>query len=279
MKHILVPTDFSAYSLKALNYAIEMARVGGFKITLLHACDLIDNQFISIKEVIDEQNREIQKELWGKLHLIQQSVLETENLNLELRLYNGDITESIIQEAVKSNADLILMGTLGAAGLKEKILGSKATMVIRHSPVPVLCIPFDYEWDTPKHILLAVNAEPKSTAEFEPLVTFCRLFNASLTIAVFSEDAAESYDVMAHSRVVASVSEKLKEGFPDISVKTAHLSGAQFYDVLLKYIHENEIDLFAMIPHQKKWLQYITGKSMTQKMATHIDVPLLVLNE
>ncbi len=70
MKHIAVPTDFSAYSLKALNYAIEIAGVGGFKITLLHT---------NRKEVIDEQNKEIQKELWGKLHLIQQSVLETEN--------------------------------------------------------------------------------------------------------------------------------------------------------------------------------------------------------
>ena len=102
MKRILVPTDFSAYSLRALRYAIELAKADGTEITVLHVCDLFDTKFSSLKSLLEEENERLQKELWGKLHQLHKSVLETEGLNLTLRLYNGDITESIIEEAKKA---------------------------------------------------------------------------------------------------------------------------------------------------------------------------------
>src|SRR5215218_6175931 len=145
MQRILIPTDFSAYSLRALDYAIALAKKAGSEITVLHVCDLFDTRFSTIRGMLEEENKLLQQELWEKLERIRQSVLETENLHLTVRLYTGDITECIIEETKKSGSDLILMGTLGAAGLTEKILGSRTTTVIRHSPVPVLCIPFDYQ--------------------------------------------------------------------------------------------------------------------------------------
>jgi nucleotide-binding universal stress UspA family protein len=279
MKRILVPTDFSAYSLKALNYAIELAKKSDSEITLIHVCDLLNSNFSSLKGLIDEHNETLQKELWEKLHKIRQSILETEGIEITLRLYNGNITESIIEEAKKGNRDLIIMGTLGAAGLKEKILGSKAIMVIRHSPVSVLCIPFNYQWSKPKRLLLAINDAPKNLDALQPLMHLCNFMKADLELAVLSEESAEGSDVMAHSRLIQTVSAELEKSYPDISFNRVHLSGAHFYDAILEYIHENNIDLLAMIPHQKKWLQYITGRSMTQKMAAHTDVPLLALNE
>ena len=171
------------------------------------------------------------------------------------------------------------MGTLGAAGLQEKILGSKTVMVIRHSPVAVLCIPYSYEWSVPQKILLAINEEPKDLNTLHPLLNLCNLLKAKLQVAIVSEDFAEGADVMANSLLIQAVSEKLENAYPGLSFTTAHLTGEHFYEAIVKYMHENKVDLLAMIPRQKKWLQYITGRSMTQKLAAHSDVPLLALND
>lgn len=279
MKRILVPTDFSTYSLKALDYALGISKAAGSEIVVLHVCDLFDTRFSMIHGLLEEENRRMENELWEKLRQIQQSVLETEKVNLTTRLYTGDITECIIEEARKGNIDLILMGTLGATGIKEKILGSKATNIIRHSPVPVLCIPWDYNGSVPQNILLAINEEPKNMATLQPLMELCTLFKVHLKVAVLSEGSDEGYTVMAHSRMVQEITDKLAKAFPAITCNTVHLSGTHFYNAILEYVKENNIDLLAMIPHQKKWLQYITGKSMTQKVAVYGDVPLLTLNE
>ena len=279
MNRILVPTDFSQNSQKALQYAIQIAKAGGGEITVLHVAELSDSHFSIIKGIIDEQNRELQQEHWEKLHELQQRLLETENLSVNIKLYSGDIVEGILEQSKSNNADLIIMGTSETSSFRDKLIGNKATKLIRQSKIPVLCIPYHYNWSAPQHFLLAINAELKEAAVLQPLATLCQLFKASLKIAVLSEDNSEGVAVMAHSRAVMSVMQLVEKRYPDIDCTPVHLTGKHFYESILNYIQEAKIDLLAVIPHQKNWLDYITGKSITQKLAGHTQIPLLTIYE
>ena len=50
------------------------------------------------------------------------------------------VCDAIVDEAGKSHAGLIVMGTHGRRGLKRVALGSDAELVLRESPVPVLLV-------------------------------------------------------------------------------------------------------------------------------------------
>ena len=55
--------------------------------------------------------------------------------------FGGRVADTIVQQAKKLRADLIVMGTHGRRGIKRALLGSDAESVVRYSPVPVLLVP------------------------------------------------------------------------------------------------------------------------------------------
>ena len=54
---------------------------------------------------------------------------------------NGSVADTIVDEARRWRADLIVMGTHGRRGVKRMLLGSEAESVVRCSPMPVLLVP------------------------------------------------------------------------------------------------------------------------------------------
>ena len=55
--------------------------------------------------------------------------------------FGGRVADTIVQQAKRLRADLIVMGTHGRRGVSRVLLGSDAELVVRHSPVPVLLVP------------------------------------------------------------------------------------------------------------------------------------------
>src|SRR5690349_4051616 len=124
MKKILVPTDFSDCAANALDFAIQSAKLLPATITLLHAFDLpgsmytdymgVNREFRQIQWNEDEKRLADMKESIGKMHDIK---VDTRLITAPLKIAIDDISKS-------EEYDLIIMGTLGASGLKEKLWGS-----------------------------------------------------------------------------------------------------------------------------------------------------------
>ena len=121
MKKILVPTDFSACAANAMDFAIQTARIIPAEITLLHSFDLpgtmytdylgVNKEFRQIQWNEDEKRLADMKESIGKMHDIE---VDTRLITAPLKIAIDDISKS-------EEYDLIIMGTLGASGLKEKL--------------------------------------------------------------------------------------------------------------------------------------------------------------
>jgi nucleotide-binding universal stress UspA family protein len=54
----------------------------------------------------------------------------------------GDPKTDIIESAIRENPDFVVVGTHGRTGLSHLLLGSVAEYVVRHSPLPVLVVPY-----------------------------------------------------------------------------------------------------------------------------------------
>ncbi|HZO16304.1 MAG TPA: universal stress protein [Polyangiaceae bacterium] len=134
---ILVPTDFSACSEQALDYAVELASKLDARVHLLTVIGIpayglpelgIGVTAPMIDSLVSDGQGEVDR-------LARERKLGTQAL-----VRTGDAREVILQTAEELKADLIVMGTHGRRGVSRALLGSVAEMIVRRSPTPVLTV-------------------------------------------------------------------------------------------------------------------------------------------
>ena len=126
--------------------------------------------------------------------MLKKSIEETEQLTVDIQLYQGPIQYTILFAAKEHHVDLIVMGTLGDSGIKEKIFGSKTSGIIGKTNVPVLAVPLLSEWSVPANFLLAVNNFEDKASITAPVFEMAGLFNAKVQVALFTHKVAAGVD-------------------------------------------------------------------------------------
>ena len=278
MKKILVPTDFSPNANKALDFAVQIARQAKAEIYLIHAGDLIDTNFKDNQTMYKEHNQTISDKANENLSLLKKSIEDTENLSVHIKLYKSTVTDAILQASEEHHADLIIMGTLGEAGLKEKIFGSITAGIIGKTNIPLMAVPLLSEWGTPKKILMMVNNSEEQPDMAMSVFELAELFNATVHVAIFTDvDSAEAIDYLKDKRGVDSYEEKLKIKYKNTDIKSVHLDGHRFQETIEEYILEQRMDIVAMLTHKRTFVESIFNRSMTKKMSCHTRIPLLAI--
>ena len=154
INHILVLTDFSPWSRKALLYAVNVARMQCSKLTLLHIVPprLGMPQNPRRDEAVRAASNELKK---LETELVSEGLLrDIPRQSLVRRGKSWDVISRILR---RQNTDLIVVGTHGDTGLKKLVLGSFAEDVFRQAPCPVLTvgpsIPDQAAAESPRHIV------------------------------------------------------------------------------------------------------------------------------
>jgi nucleotide-binding universal stress UspA family protein len=141
-KKILVPVDGSAPSARGLEEAIGLAKATGATLEIVHVVD----EFVIAAGQAPEAWRELSEALRasGEKVLADAEALARKHgvafKSELLKASRGGAAGTIIEQAKKTSADLIVMGTHGRRGLRRLTLGSDAELVLRSSPVPVLLV-------------------------------------------------------------------------------------------------------------------------------------------
>ncbi len=137
-KRVLVATDFSATSERALAYSLPIVRRYRSKLSIVHAIPLEVRETITwdpLPRELDRQRLDAEEEM-GRLA----EEARIKDINPHIFLTQGpawDVISSIIQ---RENTDLLVLGSHGRGGLKKLALGSVAEEVLRLAPCPVLTI-------------------------------------------------------------------------------------------------------------------------------------------
>lgn len=137
IKRILVPTDFSRHSLKALDYAIDFARSHDAELLLVSVVEPIRNTRLipDVSELLENRRAEAAERLAALEKRTQQRYR-----NCRAEVHFGVPYEVITEVAKKSDADLIIIATHGHTGLYHLFLGSVAERVVRIAECPVLTV-------------------------------------------------------------------------------------------------------------------------------------------
>ena len=269
MNSILVPTDFSSYAEKAFELAVAIATKTKAAITLLHITTLD-------VETEDSNNMERQKTAAEqKLDAIKQKV--NDNIIINTQIANGSVVPSILEAITTFAADLVIMGTKGATGLKKAVVGSNTANLIGKAEVPVLSIPAGYTNTDIKEIVLAIN-QTEDLENLAPLFKLADALQAHVRLVIFTGEKHDAATYITDRRAIVGLQKKLEDLYGQTGLEVEHLSGANFQQTLQSYITENNIDLLAMITHKRGALEGLFNRSITKEMAYHATVPMLCLH-
>jgi universal stress protein A len=140
VQSILVPTDFSQASTKAISYATTLAEQFNAKLTFLYVVEpLALPDFEGSFPLLMESDKLTTAYKEKLLELSRKAVPDgTRLVNVVVR--NGLAYQEIIDAARTLKVDLIVISTNGRAGINHMILGSVTERVVRHAPCPVLVV-------------------------------------------------------------------------------------------------------------------------------------------
>ena len=139
-KKILIATDGSEYTKKAIDYGIDIAINTGAKLQAIYVVDTGAYKSIPLSAP-QEYAYSILKQEGDMAIKYVADMVEAAGLEVEGIIAEGHPADEIIKYAEKNSIDLIVMGTLGKSGLDRFLLGSVADKVIRNSKIPVIVVP------------------------------------------------------------------------------------------------------------------------------------------
>ena len=143
-KHILIPTDGSALSLKAVKAGARMAKAFKAKVTALYVIPPYQPpqgaEAIVFTELYSPETYEAQMCKIGEQALarVQRAAAAEKAACEPLAIVARTPWEGIVGTARKKKCDLIVMASHGRRGIAGLLLGSETTKVLTHSKTPVL---------------------------------------------------------------------------------------------------------------------------------------------
>jgi nucleotide-binding universal stress UspA family protein len=136
-KNMLVPTDFSETSVKAIRYAAAFAGPCGAGMTLLHVVEPPDYPAWGYAH-LPLRDEKLKKKARERLKALANEILPDQDA--AVAVVTGDAALRIVDTAKERNADLIVIATRGYRGLKHALLGSITAKVVRCAACPVLVV-------------------------------------------------------------------------------------------------------------------------------------------
>lgn len=270
MKTILVPIDFSENSINALKYADTLALKLNASIVVLniYTGDItnydagwpMEESFKNVKGIIE-------KEIQGIIEKHCKS-------STKILVREGKVVSEIADSVKETKADLIVMGTHGATGLKRVFLGSNTANLISHSDTPILAIPENYYFSNIQKIIYATDMSHISS-ELKIISSIADDLNAAVEVLHLKyESEKDQAAEQKFNQALSSISYPKVEFVQEIIPIEETLS-----DALKNYVQNKKNTALAMFTEDKLWIDRIMLNSITDDMAYDLKLPLLAMRK
>ena len=273
MKRILVPCDFSTPSREAFKFAVDIASKTNGEVTVLHAANipvLYDPTLggastIAIDPILfSEIEKDAKKRFDEMIKDYPSGAIKT-----SFQLVQGTVISALKQIIDKQKTDLVIMGNTGASGLHEIFIGSTAEKVVRHSPVPVLAVRTAPEIGSIKKILLPTTLSLNQSEFINKVKELMYFFDATLHILLINTPMNFKTDAEAKASL-----EEFIAHYKLNNCKLHFRNSRSAEEGIVKFSHDEQIDLIAMATHAWKGVVHFFTGSITEDVVNHITCPV-----
>lgn len=138
LKRILVPTDFSDTSAKAISYGVELCHKFGAELHLLHAFEETPILYVEGAAAPVQSGDDVKAAATKALNDMKPE--NADSLDVMRSVTDGKPFVEIVRYAKGHNIDLIVIGTHGRGTVSHLLIGSVAENVVRKAQCPVLVV-------------------------------------------------------------------------------------------------------------------------------------------
>jgi len=281
MKTILFPTDFTAASHHALEWAKLFARLHNATIVVLHVYQLPipDTTLPTMGDLgmgvfASAELKTIGRENLEKIV----SQIKGEGFTVEIDWRMGSIEDEIINSANDHDADLIVTGRSELTGFFDRLVGSSATDVARGATCPVLVVPnaSDEQTNPPlqiKQIVYATQLEFDERDMMAQALAVAQPFGADLHLV--KVNAANQPNVYDDNQFLG----QLQRQFGDLPLNVDTVKARTVSAGLREYLDHHPTDLLVMTTRERGFFANLINPSQTEHMVVRSMIPMLVLHK
>ncbi|MBI1185250.1 universal stress protein [bacterium] len=277
MKNILVPTDFSPEAENALKVAVDMAKTFDGKITLLNVVDAPGgNQFtaqggsagnntlddIFTIKLIEKMQRDLEE-----------MVDEYPDAPITHEMALGFLHEKVNERVKLDNIDIIIMGTKGAEGLAEVMIGSNAEKVVRLAHCPVLTVKESAVTAHPNNIVFASDFTENSDKVAAKLIAFQKAYKSKVHLLFVN--TPNRFEISSDSNRRMEEFAK-KYGMENYTLNIYNHRDEE--DGILSFAEEFNMDLIAVATHSRQGLAHLLSGSIAEGVVNHSNKPVLTFS-
>jgi nucleotide-binding universal stress UspA family protein len=270
MKRILIPIDFSEYSMEALKVGAKIARTYNCEIILLHILELphktsgIFGAGSSIPEIMFYKDQMISK---------LENLMDTDPLK-GLKVFTAfefeKVGEGILDASIKNNIDLIVMGSKGSSGFEELFVGSNTEKVVRLSKTPVLVIKKANEEFKTQNFVFASDFSEETKEPFKKMLEFAKLFKSKLFLVTICTP---------YNFKPTHIAEKIIQDFV-ADFNLGHYSIHIYNDTnvesgILNFAKNVDADIIGISTHGRTGLTQFLNGSISEDITNHAIRPLI----
>ena len=276
MKTILVPTDFSIDADYAIHYALNLIAYYEASIILYHAFIPFESGFYP-PDQSKKENLETENTLLRRLSHIQDTFVKTNKTNkkisVSIHVDRGPASIRLPEFCMKKKIDLIVMGTTGASGIKEVLIGSFTADIMTKAPCPVLAIPKNYKFKIPEKITFASDYNTNDVRAIKFLADLNKSFNAQICILHIDEN---HYTSLLDEKSFTKFKQKTEARCKGIPLSFQHMAAQDAASIIVLKMVEDKTDILAMSPVKREGIwDCLMNKSVTRTVAHHLPIPLL----
>lgn len=289
VKKILIPVDFSEYSIKACELGINYAYKVGAEVMIMHAyfspyfpsaIPMGDTLAYQVNEEESVQNvlKRVQTDIENICTLINRKMnsgeLPTVKYNYVLR--EGLPEEEILAYSREYHPTLIVMGTRGKSQKEVDLIGSVTGEVIEVNKVPILAIPENvpfHDLCEAKNIAFATSFNQRDLVAFDEFMELIKEYNFNIHLFNISTSRDEWNEIR-----LTGVNEYFKKQYPDAKITHTVLDDGDLLLAIEKFVRDRQIDIIALSTYRRNILARMFNPSIARKMLFHTDTPLLVMH-
>jgi nucleotide-binding universal stress UspA family protein len=266
MKNILVPCDFSAPALNAYRYALRIAAKSKGNVHLINAIQgpiLHDTLLMPTLSLEKQMLKEIRQKTEDEFKKVIGKYFDP-NVTVIAKTAMGPLVKVVKDYSKKHYIDLVVMGSQGASGARELLVGSNAEKLVRNSEVPVLVLR-DQMRRQVKDIVFANTLETTGQEDLlSRIKALQNFYKANLHILYVNTPGNFSSDVVTK--------EKLRKFVKAYGLKncTANIY-SHFTEEggIIDFANSIEADMIALGTNKRKGISHLISGSIAENVVNH----------
>ena len=288
-KEILVPVDFSEFTLKTCEFAFGLAKEVDCDIKLMHVYfssfyptsipfgdtftvqPTAEGMYKDIHENVEKQ----MKSLIGKLNArIAEGVIPDIDYSYTLR--EGLPEEEVVSYSKKIRPYAIVMGTRGSNKKEQDLIGSVTAEVMEGCKTPIFAIPENshlLSMSTMKNIVFLTNFQEREFLALATLMEFIKNYPIRISFVHVAKKEDRWNEIK-----LTGLNNYFKEHYPNITTDYTVVDGNEgIPEALEKFVNDNTIDMISMSSSPRNIFARMFNPGIARRMLFHTNTPVLVI--